>query len=119
MISYRNILNYVDREISEFDDFKGDSSLREYKAIYLNYLAVFYINNINSPVLTGKIATLINKMADSTDLDVQIILDDFILTLYDSSTEKGVDISILYEKLTDKSKNIFDENIGRWSRGND
>lgn len=119
MINYKNIIDYIDREIPEFAESGEDQSLREYKSIYLNYLAAFHVRNVYNSKLTDKLATLINKMSDSDDPDVQIILDDFILTLYDEYVEKGEDIGVLHERLSRKAKDIYNENIEKWKNGGD
>jgi hypothetical protein len=118
MLTYQNIIEFVDDHIPEFNKYKDDEELRENKMAYFTYLAIFIERQLGDEEVTRRVASLINEMAESTDIDVEILLDDFLLSLWTESQVHKLTLESLLNQLSTEAKESYFLNVQLWLQGN-
>lgn len=111
MITYKNVTKYA---LDYFEDFEFDSTL--YNGTMLMTKFYTYIENAilnKNESLLIKQADFINKMAQSEDENVNLLVDDIALSLYTEGYYENIK-----PHLSAVAIEAFDLNIKLWKKGN-
>jgi uncharacterized alkaline shock family protein YloU len=88
----------------------------EHPGLYFTFFVHYFLYHFHEEEFTDKLASLLNQTSQSSDINVQITMDDFMLDLYSSAKEHGKHIEELMNKLDSPAKEIYQKNIDLWTR---
>ena len=113
---YDSLIDGLNKAFPEFSLYLGDAleTIDDNVTVYLTFFSIYACENWQNRALQARVAAFMERMQGSPDESLQLVFDDFLLDLYLTYEERGINIQSFLDKINTITRNRMVHNFNYW-----